>query len=183
MEERRLGQNHQSPGSPTCTATGRCLNFVVGARKGTDAVFTIEVVRWSNDHRGFKGYVDWFTFGVDGRKVTYNFEPGPAARPPGIVPLTNKEAAKVKRDSRDLVRIAGTVVERTGGMFALDDGSGCVIRGFLYKDIVTPENPARVGQRWTVWGHMEKVPFQPPDEPPLIWTCVQHMKRLPNQPQ
>jgi len=92
--------------------------------------------------------------------------------------MSNKEAAKLEPGSTDLVRITGTVVERTGGMFALDDGSGPIIRGFLYKDIKTPENPARVGQRWSVRGHMERVPFQPADEPPLIWTCVEHMKRL-----
>jgi len=166
------------PGAPTCTATGRCLNFVVGARKGAEAVYEDETTRWSNDYRGFKGYVDWFTLGIDGKKVTYNFEPAASARTPRIIPLSNKAAAKVKPDSTDLVKITGTVVARTGAMFALDDGSGCVIRGFLYKDITTPENPTKVGRRWTVWGHVEKVPFQPADEPPLIWTCVKHMTRL-----
>ena len=169
------------PGAPACTATGRCLNFVVGARKDSAAVFDPETVKWSNDYRGFKGYMDWFALGIDGRNVTYNFEPAAGARPPRIIPLSNKEAAKVKPDSSDLVKITGTVVARTGGMFALDDGSGCVIHGFLYKDISTPENPARAGQRWSVWGHMEPVPFQPADVPPLIWTCVGHMRRLPNQ--
>ncbi len=169
------------PGAPACTATGMCLNFVVGARKGREAVFEPEVTQWSNDHRGFKGYVDWFTLGVDGKNVTYNFEPSPSARPPRVIPMSNKEAMKLKPDSTDLVEISGTVVERTGAMFALDDGSGPIIRGFLYKDIKTPENPARVGQRWRVRGHMERVPFQPAGEPPLIWTCVEHMKRWRRQ--
>ena len=62
-------------------------------------------------------------------------------------------------------------------MFALDDGSGCVIHGFLYRDIKTPENPAKVGERWTVYGHMERVPFQPADAPPLIWTAARHMEK------
>jgi len=89
-----------------------------------------------------------------------------------------RATARLKPDSTDLAEITGTVVERTGGMFALDDGSGPIIRGFLYKDVQTPEDPARVGQRWSVRGHMERVPFQPADEPPLIWTCVEHMERL-----
>ena len=169
------------PGAPACTATGRCLNFVVGARKSAAAVYADEKTQWSNDYRGFKGYVDYFTLGIDGKSVTYNFEPPAAAQPPRIIPMTNSQAAKLKPDSPDLVKLTGTVVERTGAMFALDDASGCVIRGFLYKDIVTPENPTKVGQRWTVWGHMESVPFQPADEPPLIWTCVRHMTRLPER--
>jgi len=171
------------PGAPACTATGTCLNFVVGARKAREAVFEPDVTQWSNDYRGFKGYVDWFTLGIDGRKVTYNFEPAAQGKPPRIITLSNKQAAKVRPDSTDLVRITGTVVARTGAMFALDDGSGYVIRGFLYKDIVTPENPARMGQRWTVWGHMERVPFQPANEPALIWTCVKHMTRHADKPK
>ncbi len=168
-------------GAPACTATGMCLNFVAGARKGPAAVFGSDIVRWDNDYRGFKGYMDRFTLGIDGKSVTYNFEPAAGAQPPRIVQMTNKKAADVKPGSNDLVKITGTVVRRTGGMFALDDGSGCVIYGFLYKDISTPENPAQAGQRWTVWGHMERVPFQPADVPPLIWTCVDHMTRLSKQ--
>ena len=169
------------PGAPACTATGRCLNFVVGARKAAAAVYENEKTQWSNDYRGFKGYVDWFTFGVDGKSVTYNFEPSAAARPPRIIPLTNKDAAKLKPDSPDLAKITGTVVARSGAMFALDDGSGCVIRGFLYTGIKTTQNPAKVGQRWSVWGHIERIPFQPADQPPVIWTCSRHMTRLPGR--
>lgn len=87
-------------------------------------------------------------------------------------------AASVKPDADDLARITGTVVDRTNAMFALDDGAGCVIYGFLYKDIKTPEKPAKLGERWTVRGHIERVLFQPDDGPPLIWTCVGHMKKL-----
>lgn len=166
------------PGAPACTATGTCLNFVVGARKDSAAVFGSERTKWANDYRGFKGYVDWFKLGVDGKDVTYNFEPDAGARPPRIVAMSNKEAANVKPDSDDLARITGTVVRRSGAMFALDDGSGRVIGGFLYKDIKTTENPAKLGERWTVWGHMERVPFEPADGPPLIWTCVKHMKKV-----
>jgi hypothetical protein len=167
------------PGAPACTATGTCLNFVVGARKEFAAVFGPETIRWANDYRGFKGYVDQFTLGIDGRKVTYNFEPAAGTRPPRIIPMSNKEAAKVQPGSNDLVKLTGTVIARNGAMFVLDDASGSVIHGFLYKDIQTPENPARLGERWSVWGHMEKVPFGPADDPPLIWTCVGHMTKLP----
>ena len=62
-------------GAPACTATGMCLNFVVGARKDFAAVFDSDKVRWANDYRGFEGYVDWFTLGIDGKRVTFNFEP------------------------------------------------------------------------------------------------------------
>jgi hypothetical protein len=165
-------------GAPTCTATGTCLNFVVGARKEWAVVFGNEAIRWANDYRGFKGYVDWFTLGIDGKNVTYNFEPAAGAEPPKIFELSNKDASRMKPDSRDLVKINGTVVDRTGAMFVLDDGSGCLVYGFLYSDIKTPENPTKVGERWSVWGHMEKVPFQPADGPPVIWTCVGHMRRL-----
>jgi len=165
-------------GIPTCTATGTGLNFVVGARKEWAAVFGSEAIRWANDYRGFKGYVDWFTLGIDGKSVTYNFEPAARAKPPKIVELNNKDAANVKPDTLDLVKITGTVVDRTGAMFALEDGSGCLVYGFLYRDIKTPENPTKVGERWSVWGHIEKVPFEPADGPPLIWTCVDHMRRL-----
>jgi len=165
-------------GAPACTATGTCLNFVTGARKDTAAVFGPETVRWANDYRGFKGYVDRFTLGIDGKKVTYNFEPPTGAKPPKIIELSNKEAAKVKPDSNDLVKITGTVVERTGAMFALDDGSGGLVYGFLYRDIKTPENPTKVGERWSVRGHIERLPFEPADGPPLIWTCVRHMRKL-----
>ncbi len=167
------------PGSPTCTATGMCLNFVVGARKKVAAVFEPESVTWANDYRGFKGYIDRFTLGVDGRQMTYNFEPAAGTDPPRIIPMSNREAAGVPPDSRDLVKITGTIVARTNAMFALDDGSGCVIYGFLYRDIQTSENPAKEGERWCVWGHIERVPFEPADGPPLIWTCVDHMTKLP----
>ncbi|UCG48758.1 MAG: hypothetical protein JSU94_03070 [Phycisphaerales bacterium] len=167
-------------GAPACTATGRCLNFVVGARKEYAAVFEPEAIRWANDYSGFKGYIDRFTLGIDGKTVTYNFEPAATARPPGIIELSNKQAAKMGPDANDLAKITGTVVERTGAMFALDDGSGCVVVGFLYKDIKTLENPATIGERWSVWGHMERIPFEPVDGPPLIWTSRTHMTKLPS---
>jgi len=166
------------PGSPACTATGTCLNFVTGARKEYAAVFGPETVRWANDYRGFKGYVDRFTLGIDGKEVTYDFEPAAGAEPPLIAELSNTEAAARKPDEKDLVKITGTVVERTNGMFVLDDGSGSLVYGFLYRDVVTPHNPARLAERWSVWGHLQRVPFEPDGGPPLIWTCPAHMTRL-----
>ena len=98
-----------------------------------------------------------------------------AARGPVVY---EREKPFIAEDGNDLVRITGTVVDRNAAMFALDDGSGCVIRGFLYKDIQTPQNRAKLGERWSVWGHLEKVPFQPAEGPPLIWTCPGHMTKL-----
>jgi len=165
-------------GAPSCTATGMCLNFVAGARKEYAAVYEPGVIRWANDYRGFRGYIDWFTLGIDGKRITYNFEPADTAEPPKVTELSNKEASRMKPDAIDLVKISGTVVDRTGAMFALDDGSGCVVMGFLYKDIKTMENPANVGERWSVWGHMERLPFEPVDGPAVIWTSVTHMTKL-----
>ena len=91
---------------------------------------------------------------------------------------SNEEAAKMAPDATDLVKIRGTFVDRTNAMFALDDGSGCAIMGFLYRDIKTTENPARLGESWSVWGHIERVPFEPDDGPPLLWTSPSHMTKL-----
>jgi len=165
------------PGTPACTATGTCLNFVVGARKEFAAVYDADSVRWANDYRGFEGYIDWFTLGIDGKEITYNFEPARDAAPPKIIELSAKEAAGLKPDSDDLVKLTGTVVDRTNAMFALDDGSGTIIQGFLYRDVKTTENPARIGERWSVWGRLQRVPFQPVETPPLIWTCPGHMMK------
>jgi hypothetical protein len=165
-------------GAPACTATGTCLNFVVGARKEFAAVYDSDIVRWANDYRGFEGYIDWFTLGIDDKHITYDFEPAHDAEPPKIIELSAKAAAALAPDNDDLVKLTGIVVDRTNAMFALDDGSGTIIQGFLYRDIKTTENPARVGERWSVWGRLQRVPFQPEDAPPLIWTCPSHMTKL-----
>jgi hypothetical protein len=155
-----------------------CLNFVVGARKEFAAVYDADTVRWSNDYRGFEGYLDWFSLGIDGKSITYNFEPARDATPPRIIELTAKAAPARKAGNGDLVKLTGTVVDRTNAMFALDNGSGTIIQGFLYRDIKTTENPARIGERWSVWGRLQRVPFQPAGTPPLIWTCPGHMTKL-----
>jgi len=151
---------------------------VAGARKEDAAVYDTEILKWANDFRGFRGYIDWFTLGIDGKCVTYNFEPAAEVAPPKIIEMSNKQAATMDPYGKDLVKIRGTVVNRTNAMFALDDGSGCVVMGILYRDIKTSENPARLGERWSVSGHIERVPFEPDDGPPLIWTSVSHMRQL-----
>jgi len=98
--------------------------------------------------------------------------------PPPIAELSNKEAAERKPDERDLVKITGTVVERTNCLFVLDDGSGSLVYGFLYRDVATPHNPAKLAERWSAWGHLQRVPFEPDDGPPLIWICPGHMTKL-----
>ncbi len=89
------------PGAPASTATGTCLNFVIGARKEFAAVYGSDTVRWANDYRGFQGYVDWFTLGIDGKHITYNFEPAADASPPKITELTAKAAAALKPGKGD----------------------------------------------------------------------------------
>lgn len=95
------------PGSPTCTATGKCLNFVVGARKGQthiygpDNDYQLNVVNWAGYYWGLRGNLDFFTLGIDlngdgddadpGERITYNFEPSPADLPLRKV-ATNQEA-------------------------------------------------------------------------------------------
>ena len=165
-------------GAPGCTATGTCLNFVVGARKEFAAVYDSDTVRWANDYRGFEGYVDWFTLGIGDQQITYDFEPAADAEAPKIVELSAKAAVAIKPSSDELVKLTGTVVDRTNAMFVLDDGSGTIIRGLLYRDIKTTENPVRIGERWSVWGRLQRVPFQPVDAPPLMWTCPSHMTKV-----
>src|SRR5262249_33101901 len=85
-------QSTKPPGIPTATATGRCLNFEIGARKSPADLFFETNVEWNNFYRGFKGYVDHFAFGIDGNTVTYDFEPAANAAPPAITELSIKEA-------------------------------------------------------------------------------------------
>jgi hypothetical protein len=165
-------------GAPACTATGMCLNFVAGARKEFAAVYDADVIRWANDYRGFEGYIDWFTLGVDHENITYNFEPAADATAPKVTAITAKTAASLQSGDHDLVKLTGVIVERTNAMFALDDGSGTIIRGFLYRDVQTPENPAGIDEHWSVWGRLQRVPFQPDDAPPLLWTCPANMSRV-----
>ena len=42
--------------------------------------------------------------------MTYNFEPALGAEPPDVIELSNKQAANVKPDGSDLVRITGYMV-------------------------------------------------------------------------
>jgi hypothetical protein len=52
------------------------------------------------------------------------------------------EVAKMDPDTTDLVKISGTVVDRTNAMFALDDGSGCIVTGILYRNMRITARPS-----------------------------------------
>lgn len=101
--------NQTSPqGSPTCTATGKCLNFQVGARKGLchiygpDNEYQLNVVNWAGFQWGFRGNVDLFTLGIDlngdgddtdtGERINYDFEPSQSDPTPDIVSIAGKTA-------------------------------------------------------------------------------------------
>ncbi|MBN1417950.1 MAG: hypothetical protein JXP34_04195 [Planctomycetes bacterium] len=40
------------------------------------------------------------------------------------------------------------------------------------------QNPARVGERWSVRGFLERPVFAPADGPLCIWTAPGHMRRI-----
>jgi len=176
------------PGSPSCTGTGKCINFEVGARKARTAIFfEPSPIWWFNDMMGFRGYVDYFTLGIDGINVTYDFEPASGDPAPDTVALANKAAYDpvVHRpfvQERYLTRIFGRVTERTNVMLKLDDGSGRPIKLFLYKNIKDYEmvgaHAVGLGEYWAVTGFLERTPFGPADRPLCIWTSVDHMRRL-----
>jgi len=175
------------PGAPTSTATGRCLNFEIGARKTRTDIFFEADLTWRNFYQGFRGYVDRFTLGIDGDAVTYDFEPAADAKPAAVPRLTNAEAydRAAKRPAAhryEIVEIAGQCVERNAAVFKLEDGSGRIIEGILYKGTGTKtehgENPAQVGEWWSVRGYLERPVFEPADGPLCIWTAASHMKKM-----
>ena len=67
-------------------------------------------------------------------------------------------------------------------MFKLDDGSGKIIEGIVCKDQAKKtsdgENPAKVGERWSVWGYLERPAIEPKDAPLCIWTARSHMTKV-----
>jgi len=175
-------------GNPTCTATGKCINFEIGARKSVpDAIFFQTGITWTNDYLLFKGCVDRFTLGIDGVEVTYDFEPGPDAEPP-IVVATNNRSVYDRITYNPLfqngryTKVVGKCIERNAAVFKLDDGSGRIIHGFLFKNTgmltTDGENPANVGEHWSVLGYFEKPPFEPASGPWCIWTAVSHMRKI-----
>lgn len=184
------------PGSITCTATGKCLNFVVGARKGWTNVYGVEngtdAINWANRYWGFRGHVDMFTLGVDGQDVTYNFEPSPTEPDVKIVSINDKEAydavlgqtvigynnAPIRQYPHlldyYLVKITGKVVDPTQVSFSLEDGSDLAMktRIFLIRDDNVYYDTAhgyrwpKLGEVWSVWGFLEKTRFHGEDARP-----------------
>jgi hypothetical protein len=175
-------------GRTTCTGTGKCINFEWGARKsgGTDLHLFFEEGRsWENTTQMGKGCIDRFTLGINGVEVTYDFEPAASATAPKIVELNNNAAydSTIHQPtvwSRQMTKICGKVIPIAGeaAWFSIDDGSGKQIWGCMMTPSGDGERPANMwdGAVWSVWGYMEKMPFEPADGPWLIWTTPAHMK-------
>jgi hypothetical protein len=180
------------PGSPTCTATGKCINFEWGAREeiAPRLYFLTDVpgdpdnrgYTWTNDYVYGKGYVDRFTLGISGTEVLYDFEPSEDAEPPTIVAINTKAAydSVVHNPSVQkgfLTKIVGKATRITNCQFQIDDGSGNVVQGFLYSGTTDLENPVTTDEIWSVWGYLDKPPFVENNGGPwLIWTSVDHME-------
>lgn len=127
------------PGSPTCTATGKCLNFQVGARKGychiygpdnewEDGTYHLNIVNWAGYYWGFRGNIDLFTLGIDlngdgdaadpGETVNYNFEPSESEPPVRINYITQKDVYQKPINTTYIqgsmeLRAAGPAMENT----------------------------------------------------------------------
>jgi len=192
------------PGSPTCTATGKCINFEIGARKGWDAIFGEEApVCWANDTKGFRGHIDYFTLGIDGVDVTYDFEPDPGTPAPRVVAHSCKAATdpiiQIDMNLRpndaqnsQVHMVYGRVVNRTNDFFEIDDGSNLKGVGWdglpIYRPIrvhLPYEHNAQYGQYYAVWGLIEKLRFNGVPwagdigyPPYFIWTNWSHCVRL-----
>ncbi len=167
-------------GNPRCTGTGMCLNFQVGARfyqfrwPGESSS-----VSWWPESVGFRGHMDFFTLGIDGKEVTYNFEPSVADDGPSIVYTKQKSlehAVSRTQHAQEnyMFRISGKVVERGNPYFSIDDGSGIGIPTRVYW----MNNPAVVGQYWTVWGFAERPRWTAVTAPFLIWADPSHATRV-----
>jgi hypothetical protein len=81
-----------------------------------------------------------------------------------------------------LVKLKGKCVRGSAAIFELDDGSGKIIAGVLCegagKNTKTGQNPAKKGEQWEVWGHLEKLSWAAKEAPLTIWTAPSHMKKL-----
>lgn len=157
------------PGSPACSGTGKCLNFQIGARSArAKLLLEDEDFAWANDTRGFRGYVDHFTLGIDGEDVTFDFEPAGDAFP--------------SLEACGLPRVGVRVAERTNVKLTLDDGSERPLKLFLYRNLkdaeLVDEHAVEAGDYLSIQGLLEPVPFGPPDRPPCIWTAVEHIRRI-----
>lgn len=169
-------------GRPSCTGTGKCLNFEMGARKNANThIFFEDAIAWINYYQGFKAYVDHFTLGVDGTEITYDFEPDPGTPAPLVVALNNDAAYdsvvhQPNAQRRFLTKVVGKVVERTNAIVKIDDGSGRIIECILYTDVSTQQNPAYLDEYWSIWGYMERRYWQKDTDPWPIWSSPDHME-------
>jgi hypothetical protein len=174
-------------GSPTCTATGKCINFEWGARQTSAHVFT-ENIGWENDYQLGKGCVDLFTLGIDGVNVAYDFEPAASAKAPALVATNNQAVYDAITNNPSfqntrLTKVVGKCVWRNVAQFRLDDGSGKIVEGILINgkgdSASDGANPiSATGQWWSVWGYFEKPPFEISGGPWCIWTTAAHMRKF-----
>jgi hypothetical protein len=171
-------------GAPSCTATGKCINFEIGGRKTLTHIFFTDGITWTNDYLWFKGYVDLFTLGIDGTNVTYNFEPAANAVPPRVVATNNDDAYdSITRNpsfqNERLTKVFGKITYRNAAVCKLDDGAGRVIECILYKGTglgaSDGQNPTYVDEYWSIWGYLDTTPFGPSTRPLCIWTAPEHM--------
>lgn len=196
------------PGTPTCSATGKCINFQVGARKGVANVYGPEngtdTVNWAGYYWGFRGHVDFFTLGIDGVDITYDFEPSPTEQDVQIVginqlaqfdPIMGSTVigynnAPVRQYPHLLdyypVRLTGKVVERYNAWFALEDGTNPAMRTRVYlirdnnNTYAYPQYSYPVlGQTWTVFGFLEQARFRPDQTKPwCLWTNIYNCQKI-----
>ena len=87
----------------------------------------------------------------------------------------------------NLVEVAGKCTFRNAAVFRLDDGSGKLVEGILFRETggkaSDGENPAQVGEWWSAQGYLERLPFAPPDAPMCIWTAVGRMRQIHKAPE
>jgi hypothetical protein len=167
-------------GNPRCTGTGKALNLMVGARFYTfrwpgESTST----SWWPESVGFRGHVDYFSLGIDGVEVTYNFEPSPSDPGPDLLYTSQRtlnhpifQMPAVQLEHR--FKIAGRVVERANAYFSIDDGTGLSLPTRVYW----MNNTAAVGQYWEAWGYIERPRFTAVSAPFIVWTDPSHCRRL-----
>lgn len=195
------------PGRPACTATGKCLNFWVGARysvlKRPD---TFEYKTWYPESMGFRGQMDYFEFAVnygtpqspDVVDVAYNFEPSPDDHGPRFVYLNQANLRDgtgidtlLKSRSEEhlydvLYKVSGRVTARSNPYSAFDDGASLAYPTRVYTVLQNrwevPTNSMALGQNWSSWGLLER--FRAVGNPPyttkpyIVWTSKTHNLKL-----
>jgi hypothetical protein len=177
-------QSTSPTGSPSCTATGTAINFQFGARKTNTHIFYEDGIQWENDYQQGRAYVDRFTLGINNVNVTYDFEPATGTPVPQVVGITSKTAYDSMIhdptvDKKFLTKICGRVIFSNAAIFKIEDGSGQIIGGLLYRGTGTGindgQNPTTAGEWWSVWGYLERPPCLSSTTPWLIWTAPEHM--------